>query len=233
MKPFRFKKFSIEHNQSAMKVGTDGLLLGAWAVLQNNGNSEIHDVGSGTGLIGLMLAQRFSRAKIVGFEIEEASAREGQRNFDNAPFANERKVVLGDWTKTRQTQNVADLIVSNPPFFASRHILEDPARQVARQEGSLLISDLISHAFERTTTSGSLAVVLPSDREDEANIIAQKTGWHLWRKMKVQRSANHPFKRVLIQWNKRPMEIEEKSLTLFEDKEWTAAYKQLTGEFHL
>ncbi len=233
MKPFRFKQFTVEHSESAMKVGTDGLLLGAWAVLPGNEKGEIHDVGSGTGLIGLMLAQRYPHASIVGFELEESSAREGQRNFDNAPFANGRKVVLGDWTKTRQAQNRADLIVSNPPFFASKHILEDTARQMARQEGSLFISDLIGHAFESTAITGSLALVLPTDREKEAKEAAKKTGWHIWRRMEVRRSSKHPYKRVLIQWTKVQIEIEEESLTLFENKEWTDAYRQLTGDFHL
>jgi len=231
--PFRFKKFSVEHEHSAMKVGTDGLLLGAWAIAPDQGELVIHDVGSGTGLIGLMLAQRYPMGSVFGFEWEESSAREGQKNFENAPFPNTLKTIVGDWIITGDKTELANLIVSNPPFFTSGHVLDDSARQMARQEGVLTLNKLITLSYKRTVNEGGLAIVIPTDREQEALDTAKEAGWFLSRRLLVRRSKNHEYKRVLLQWSKIETTSEEEKLTLYQDSQWTDQYKVLTSDFHL
>lgn len=216
-----------------MKVGTDGLLLGAWAMASEQGASLIHDVGSGTGLIGLMLAQRYSKSSVVGFEWDESSAREGQKNFENSSFPNAMKTVVGDWIKSGENTELADLIVSNPPFFNSGHVLNDSARQMARQEGILTLRKLITKAYKRTVATGGLAIVIPTDRQKEALDTAKKTGWYLSRRLIVRRSKNHDYKRVLLQWSKIEKALEEETLTLYHNSEWTDEYKVLTFDFHV
>jgi tRNA1Val (adenine37-N6)-methyltransferase len=226
---FRFKQFSIRHRDSAMKVGTDGVLLGAWVHIPEH-TAVIHDVGSGTGLIGLMLAQRVPDAQVIGFELDAASAREGQENMALSPFADRCSMIPGRWQDAGDIE-LADLIISNPPFYHIHAGMPDGARKQARQETELGPETLFKLAYERSTEKASMAIVWPSDRLEEALQWSSTCGWTLWRQtlVKGRKSTN----RVLLQWSKETRELEQNTMAIHEGNGHSPEHRELTKDFYL
>lgn len=166
---FRFKQFAVVNRRSAMKVGTDGVLLGAWAAGQTVSAEamprpqRILDVGCGTGVISLMMAQRFPQAEIYGIEIDPDSADEAQANFTSSPWADRLHLLRGDFLRF-PFDGKFDLIVSNPPFFTNGLHAPDAARMQARHESSLTLAALLCRCTALLTPTGFIALVLPADR---------------------------------------------------------------------
>lgn len=161
MNSFRFKNFEIRQDCCAMKVGTDGVLLGAWA----EGGSRILDIGSGTGLIALMMAQRFPEAVVDGIDIDEAACDEARENVLGSPFADRveiRHVRLQDY----QAQPY-DAIVSNPPFFVSSLKNPDERRSLARHSDSLPFADLFAGVRRLLKQDGVFSVIIPVEVEEK------------------------------------------------------------------
>lgn len=170
---FRFKRFSLSNHCSAMKVGTDGVLLGAWApVGDGSGPLTVVDAGAGTGLISLMIAQRAAGAKITAVEIDPEAAAEAAVNVAASPWAERVKVVCADIAAVASRFAGVDLIVSNPPFFNTATVSPRVARAAARHEGSLGISFLMEFAASALSPSGRLAIVAPADRTPDVELQA-------------------------------------------------------------
>lgn len=228
--PFRFKQFSILQEKSAMKVGTDGVLLGAWAKAENP--KQILDIGTGTGLIALMLAQRFPNSEITGIEPDKPSFEEAKRNAENSPFCDRLNVLKTDLQDFETKQNF-DLIVSNPPFFKHTH-KEDSPRNNARQQRNLTLRELISYSVELLSEKGILALILPFETLEEIKDIAKEYRLNPQRITKVKGNQNAEFKRVLIQFTKNKTEIETKELAIeISRNNYTREYIELTREFYL
>lgn len=171
---FRFKQFAVANRRSAMKVGTDGVLLGAWALKQQTPR-RILDVGTGTGLIALMMAQRFPDAEIYAVEIDEDSAEEAEENFVHSPWGDRLHLIHGDFlTDTispipngvtyAPAENLFDLIICNPPFFTNGVEAPDPSRQQARHEAALTLDTFLLRAYPLLSPAGTIAIILPADR---------------------------------------------------------------------
>ena len=162
---FQFKQFTIRQDLCAMKVGTDGVLLGAWA----HGGDSILDVGTGTGLIALMMAQRFSKAQVTAIDIDEGAFRQAIENVKNADFQ-DRVVVLHEQVQNHEGQY--DAVVSNPPFFIDSLNAPDAQRNTARHAETLTYAELMEAAWRLLKDNGELSVVVPFDyrqrMEDEA-----------------------------------------------------------------
>lgn len=210
---FRFKRFSVENRRSAMKVGTDGVLLGAWADVPGNLTEEyknlpnpvprILDIGAGTGLVSLMLAQRFPTASVTAIEIDSDSAKECAVNFRQSPWAGRLETVHDDFLAARLPA-AYNLIVSNPPFFNNGAKAPDSARHIARHEDSLPLDRLIAQASDLLESKlGSLALVLPVERCDEAVLAAEISRLYLWRKVMVTTVPGKAPRRVLLQFLNR------------------------------
>lgn len=210
---FRFKRFSVENRRSAMKVGTDGVLLGAWADVPGNLTEEyknlpnpvprILDIGAGTGLVSLMLAQRFPTASVTAIEIDSDSAKECAVNFRQSPWAGRLETVHDDFLAARLPA-AYNLIVSNPPFFNNGAKAPDSARHIARHEDSLPLDRLIARASNLLEPMrGSLALVLPTERCDEAVFAAEISRLYLWRKVMVTTVPGKAPRRVLLQFLNR------------------------------
>lgn len=230
---FQFKKFSIHHTESAMKVGTDAILLGAWAQLPHEDATLVCDVGSGTGIVGLMMAQREPQIQVVGYEVDRASAREGQKNMANSPWSNRCSIVHGLWQDT-WTGERADLIVSNPPYFEAYGRSGESSRKTARQEVQLTLKELLVLAYERTVEQGSLAVVVPAARRDELFAMAKTTQWHLWRMAEISGKTGDPPKRLLLHWSKQPRKTSVESFSIYSENGLRSdVFKGLTMEFYL
>lgn len=162
---FHFKQFSISDEISAMKIGTDGVMLGAWAI-QNAEPRNILDVGAGTGLIALMLAQRFPGAHITAIEINQDAAQEARDNILQSPWNDRIEVVNADFNSYRPEMPI-DTIVSNPPFFDEMILSPDAHRTAARHESSLTLDNLICRASDTLPPGGRMAFIAPARRSDD------------------------------------------------------------------
>lgn len=230
MKPFRFKQFEVYQDKTAMKVGTDGVLLGAWA--QANSPKNILDIGTGTGLIALMLAQRFSTSTIDALEINKSAALQATENFNLSTWQKRLTVInkpLQDYTTSKKY----DLIVSNPPYFDSVKKLKT-AREQARQTASLSFEELVEHASKLLSNSGELALVLPY--ESLANIlhISRENGLYCYRTCTIYGTQKSKPKRILLQFSKIKKTLEETKLVIeISRHNYTKEYTKLTQDFYL
>ncbi|MCM1449778.1 MAG: methyltransferase [Clostridiales bacterium] len=163
---FQFKQFNIDDNSTAMKIGTDGVLLGAWAFTDINPH-EILDIGTGSGLIALMMAQRYPHASITAIEIDPQATSQAIININNSPWKQSIKVVNTDFRNFTPSQQF-DALISNPPFFDQTIYSPSSARNTARHEDSLPLSTLMDKAYQLLTPGGKLAIILPHERIDEA-----------------------------------------------------------------
>ena len=233
---FRFKKFVIEQELCAMKVGTDGVLLGAWAT----GGSSVLDVGTGTGIIALMMAQRCPQARVTALDIDEGAARQALQNVAHSPFADRIEVLQKSVQEfdganetnrgngTNRSNGTYDAIVSNPPFFIDSLNAPDRQRNIARHAETLTYGQLMQAAWRLLADEGELSVVVPFDyrqrMEDEATFV----GFFPSRVCAVRTSARKPAKRFLLAFRKHPCPCERTEMTLGDE-----AYTLLTQEFYL
>ena len=229
---FKFKKFSIVQEKSAMKVGTDGVLLGSWVALE--GASRILDIGTGTGVIALMLAQR-SSASVTGIEIDEESASEAISNVGDSPFVEQVKVQhvsLQDF----DSKLPFDLLVCNPPFFTGGTLTDHNNTSIARHTIRLSHNDLLRSAQRLLTKEGRLAVVLPFMEGHQLINIAKSYGFYPLRITEVKPLEHKPIERLLIELSQDKLETPSLD-TLVIQKEgrnnYTEGYIELTKDFYL
>ncbi len=232
MRFFQFKQFQITDDRSAMKVGTDSVILGAWVQIDNV--KSILDIGCGSGLLSLILGQRISTANIVGVEIEVGASQDACFNCEQSPWNNRISVIHNDIRKVSLSHEF-DLIVSNPPFFTDSLLPNKEARAGARHDESLSLTELFESVIKHMTANGRFALVFPFDRERELLSLAEKKGLY---PMHILHTKNKPQAQI-----KRSFIIFSKSFTksiqidLLEirnaDAEYSSAYKKLTKDFYL
>jgi tRNA1Val (adenine37-N6)-methyltransferase len=231
---FAFRQFTIYHDKCAMKVGTDGVLLGAWVDPHTAGS--ILDVGTGTGLIAIMLAQR-SSALIHGVEIDESAFQQAKANARLCPW-NARLNFSHDSFQcfARQTQYHYDLIVSNPPFF--RNSLRPPAlgRQLARHDDRLSYECLFFYASSLLTKTGRFSLIIPFEETENINRLALFNRFHLHKQTIVQAYPEKPPIRCLFEFSKgqvhQPL-ITEMAIRKRTGDDYSTDYKMLTGAYYL
>lgn len=224
---FTFRQFSVRQDRCAMKVGTDGVLLGAWA----DGGSRILDIGAGTGLISLMMAQRFPGGLIDGVEADVEAADQAADNAKPFPQVAIHAVRLQDW----EPPEPYDCIVSNPPFFIDS--LKNPSRQrsLARHDVDLSFADIVSFAKRWLTETGQLSVILPADVVEQFSEIAYFSGFRMCRQSLVQTTECKPFKRQLLAFSKSmtcPLVRTEQCL-LQADGSRSDWYADITKDFYI
>lgn len=236
---FRFKQFYIDDSRCAMKVGTDGVLLGAWCPITNplttNPLTRVLDVGTGSGLIARMLMQRCPEAEVEAIDIDPAAVEQARENGVNAFCSS-----LQDWQiVNRQSSNrqLYDLIVSNPPYFQNSLKNPDKGRQTARHTDTLSYAELIHHSARLLTEHGRLALILPAEAEAEVRQLAAAANLFFTRLTRVYSKESKPARRVLMAFemsSSRDLEISVDSLTLEDEKGGrSAAYSELCKEFYL
>lgn len=227
---FQFKQFAVRQDQCAMKVGTDGVLLGAWA----RGGRRILDVGTGTGLIALMMAQRHAGSSVVALEIDPAACRQAEANVAASPFAGRvsvREVALQQFEAAERF----DSIVSNPPYFAEGLRSADARRSMARHADALPHDALCKSAYRLLADEGEMSVVLPVESVGPFSAAAVIAGFYLRKKHLIKTVAHKSPKRCLMAWVKhRPERLDEQTLTLLDaEGEMSEWYANLTGDFYL
>jgi tRNA1Val (adenine37-N6)-methyltransferase len=204
---FRFKQFAVWHDRCAMKVGTDGVLLGAWCGCE--GRKRILDVGTGTGLIALMTAQRNPEARIDAVEIDADAAGQAAVNFAESPWAKRLNVILADFgtfAAERDCGEGYDLIVSNPPYFERSLKAKGEQRTMARHTDSLPLERLIAGASRLLTADGVLALVYPIDADARIRALAAEAGLRPKRRVEVRGTPEAAPKRVLAEFRRATSE---------------------------
>ena len=245
---FRFKQFTVWHDRCAMKVGTDGVLLGTWAeaiAYKEDASAaspavphivrRILDIGTGSGLIALMLAQRFPNAIIDGIDIDPSAVLQAKDNFSASPFSTRLHAYsspLQEW----QPQEKYDMIVSNPPYFSNSLLCPDGMRTKARHAESLSFAELSAHSNRLLTQAGTLSLVLPADAEKA--ILAEARLQHLYcvRLCRVHTTANKPAKRILVTFSHQTpaTTLTPETLCLSTPNHpRSPAYSALTQDFYL
>ncbi len=231
---FTFKQFFVAHDRCAMKVGTDGVLLGAWAPIA--GVRRILDIGSGSGLIALMLAQRTPDAVTIdAVELEGSAAAQAQENVQASPWAGRIRVHHQDivsWSE--QSEKRYSLIVSNPPFFTPGTASGSPERDTARSTSTLDHPTLLRCAAQLLEEDGLFCVVLPAEAGEALITLARAEGWHLRYRYDVAPYAQRPPNRLVLGLSPAAGEtVQERLAIRDEDKSYSADWLSLVKEFYL
>lgn len=229
---FRFKKFSVSQELCAMKVGTDGVLLGCWA--DAAGCSSILDAGCGTGLIALIMEQRFDDCKIEAIDSDAFAYEQTLINIsDNASRIQAFHAALQEWAVW--TDKRYDMIICNPPFFLKGFPVPDAKRSRARAAENLTQQELLRFAMEILSGSGKLAVIYPVNEAKIFIGLCRDAGMHCKRMTTVFAKEDQPAKRILMEFTKYVCDTIEDKLVIEHDGQhaYTEAYKKLTGDFYL
>jgi len=227
---FHFKEFTIEQDRCSMKVGTDGVLLGSWTKAPDPKN--ILDIGSGTGLIALMLSQRYPKAKVLGIELDKSATDQAIENVSKSPFSKNIEIINGDFTKFNSDVKF-DLIVSNPPFFNSGTPSENIGRSIARHSITLGYEDLIIGAKKLIDTHGIISLIAPSERHQSLTDLINKNDLFVIRECTVYPNKSKESKRTLLEISK--VKENKKTETLILEKvrhEYTDDAKTLFKDFY-
>ena len=255
---FRFKHFCIRHDRCAMKVGTDGVLLGAWGCVEGK---RILDIGTGTGLIALMAAQRNPEAEVLGIDIDEAAVLQAKENIADSPFRERVGCVLLDVMALRPTKQF-DAILCNPPFFTEDTMPDDKQRALARNSKNLPFAQLIKKVASLLSEKGRFSVVIPNSHMQEFIGLCLANNLYLERRCIVRTKSNKPPRRALLtftrdngQWTtdnglppapeakaeerttdnglQNAYNIQEEIILTNDDGSRSEAYKSLTKDFYL
>ncbi len=232
---FKFKQFSINQDKTAMKVGTDGVLLGAWTPTNHNPFS-ILDIGTGTGLIALMLAQRTAAEQIDALEIDEDAYEQAVDNFENAPWSDRLFCFHAGLDEfIEEPEDEYDLIVSNPPFYAEDYKTENEQRDLARFQEAMPFEELVEAADLLLSENGILAVIIPY--KEESRFIALSEDFELF-PIKITRVKGTPtseIKRSLLAFSRHEIaDILTDELVIETDRHlYTTEYISLTKDFYL
>ena len=232
---FRFQQFTIRQDRCLMKVGTDGVLLGAWTPVA--GARTILDVGTGTGLIALMLAQRAAGALIHAVELDAESARQAAENVAASPWADRVAVFQGDFQSFAQNALLPyDLIVSNPPFFHGDLKSPKAGRNRVRHTDTLPYGDLLCGVERLLAPGGRLCVILPEGEGRDFQQIATSFGLFVTRIQEVFGRPGKPVERVLMQLERESKPLQRASVLFVQDDTSgvrSVAYQEMTSDFYL
>lgn len=231
---FAFKQFVIRQDKCAMKVGTDAVLLGAWVI--PNGSLNILDIGTGTGVIALMLAQK-SKAKIHAIDIDQSAFEQAKINFEESIFKDNlsaEHTSLQEFSKASGKKY--DLVVTNPPYFVDSLKNSDSNRSNARHADILPYIELIQGVKAVMSEKGKFCLILPKNEAIKFRELAEDRGLHLSKLLRVRTTLDKgEEKRQLMQFEIRPTEFSESSLVIEKDERhsYTDEYKNLTKDFYV
>jgi tRNA1Val (adenine37-N6)-methyltransferase len=231
---FSFKQFTLWHDKCAMKVGTDGVLLGAWTNVK--GHESVLDIGAGTGLVALMLAQR-TRGNVTAVEIDGDAAQQASENCMKSPWNKQMEVhhlSIQEYAKTATFK--FDLIVSNPPYFSNKLKAPDAIRAIARHSDQLSLETIIEVSSSFLTENGRLSVILPLElRADFIKLIKGNNYWIIRESNVKSFPQKSPF-RVMFEVSKQSVQVIEKNEIIIRESSkgtYTDAFKELTKDYYL
>ncbi len=232
--PFQFKQFKVFQDKTAMKIGTDGVLLGAWATI-NDTVDKILDIGSGTGLIGLMMAQRSNAEMIDAVELNENAYIQSVKNFENSPWADRLfcyHTSIQEFAK--EIDEKYDIVISNPPFFDSTHKETTRDRAMARHTETLSYKDLLQSVSLLLEKKGLFATILPYEEEEPFLNLAKSHHLYPRRITRVKGNKNSKIKRSLLElvFEKQTPKTNELTIEITRHQ-YTPEYIELVRDFYL
>lgn len=236
MSEFRFKRFCIDNTASALKVGTDSVLLGSLMSITGE-ERRLLDIGTGTGVVAIMAAQRLADAgaaypEITAIEIDAPSAEEAERNFKGCPWSHmlsARHCALQDWRSDAQY----DLIFSNPPYFDESLRNPDPRESRARHTESLSYREVLAFASEKLAPQGRVAMILPAESETAVRRCAAGFDLNTSRVVRIRTSSKKPARRIVVEFTRTRSTPELQELTIQDGTAFTEEYRRIAGAFLL
>jgi tRNA1Val (adenine37-N6)-methyltransferase len=236
-KPFKFKEFTIQQDKTAMKVGTDGVLLGAWCSVADYPDT-ILDIGAGTGVISLMIAQRSDAMTIDAVEVDENAYEQTVSNFEESDWGDRLYCYNATFAEfadeIAEEEETYDLIVSNPPFYTDDFETEDTARNKARFTSSLSFEELIIGVAKILSENGKFCVVIPFKEEENFINLARGNQLFLNRICRVKGNETSEVKRCLLEFSFNETELQEENLIIeIARHQYTEDYINLTKDFYL
>lgn len=234
-KPFHFKEFTVQQNHAAMKIGTDAVLLGAWAKVSSE-TYRILDIGSGTGVIALQLAQRCIAEQIDGIELDADAFEECVHNFEESPWSDRLFCYHASFQEfTEEIDDTYDLIVSNPPYFATQQKLDlNESREKARFQNQLNFADLLKGVEKFLTSDGNFAIIIPAQAESEFLELAETYRLFPTEILHVKGREETKIKRSLINLRFTKSQPEVKELVIEKSRHhYTEDYINLVKDFYL
>jgi tRNA1Val (adenine37-N6)-methyltransferase len=243
LKPFKFKQFTVEQDRCAMKIGTDGVLLGAWVSIKNNPFS-ILDIGAGTGIIALQLAQRSNAEMVDAIEIDENAYEQCVDNFENSPWGDRLFCYHASLEEfVEEIEEKYDIIISNPPFYSPPLPSASPpkeekiistSRELARFNDALPFDELIESVSQLLSDEGIFAVIIP--RKEEENFIRMASGVNLFpnRICRVRGTETSEEKRSMLEFSFEKISPKIENLTIETSRHiYTEEYQNLVQDFYL
>ena len=232
---FTFKQFAVEQDRCAMKIGTDGVLLGAWAPTTNNPFSVL-DIGTGTGIIALMLAQRTNAEQIDALEIDEAAYEQAVDNFENSPWSDRLFCFHAGLDEfIEEPEDEYDLIISNPPFYSEDFKSDNEQRDLARFQDAMPFEDLIEAADLLLSENGIFVVIIPFKEEEKFLALATEFELYPFKITHVKGTPTIEIKRSLLAFSRNEttdLSVDELIIEI-ERHVYTPEYIALTKEFYL
>lgn len=230
---FRFKQFAVTNERSAMKVNTDGVLLGASVGLSGS-ERRIMDAGTGTGTVALMLAQKCAskglHPSIEAYDIDAVSVEEASANFAASPWS---EMLSAQSVSFDESEGEYDLIVSNPPYFDNSLLNPDQRRMLSRHSGSLSCESLALFASQRLSPSGKLWMIFPEDKSDAVQRYARGAGLFPESILLIRTTQRKKPSRVIISFSRQRRESSIRTLTISENGAYTEEYRTLVKDFYL
>lgn len=233
-KPFKFKQFTVKQDCCAMKIGTDGVLLGAWTSVKHNPFS-ILDVGAGTGVLSLMLAQRSNAQQIEAIEIDDDAYEQCAENFENSPWNDRLFCYHASLLEfVEEVEDAFDLIICNPPFYSEDYKTENKSRDLARFNDAMPFKHIIYAVAHLLAEDGLFSIVIPKKEEDDFVALANTIGLFPQRILHVRGNPDADVKRSLIEFSYTEKEVEILELIIETDRHnYTEDYVNLTKDFYL
>ncbi len=233
-KPFRFKEFTIRQDRTAMKVGTDGVLLGAWTSIERNPFS-ILDIGTGTGLIALQLAQRSNAEVIDALEIDDDAYEQAVDNFENSPWSDRLFCYHAGLDEfVAEIEDKYDLIVSNPPFYTENYKTDNTQRDTARFTDALPFEELLAGVAHLLEPTGTFHTIIPFKEYDHFVHLAEAHYLFPYETCHVKGNPTAAFKRSLLSFSFEKRDNHVAELTIETARhQFTDAYISLTKDFYL
>lgn len=229
--PFKFKKFYISHEKCAMKVGVDGVLIGAWTNVLDP--KEILDIGTGSGLISLMMQQKYPNASITSIEPNKIAFEEAKLNFNNYVSDNKPEIIFSE-LKDFHSLKQFDLIISNPPFFEEIVSSGDLNRDQARQAKFLPLKEFIHTSSNILSEKGFFNFIYPTQQTEQILEIAKKSNLYLANRTLVFPAKGKNSKRTLFSFTKTEKESYSEELIIKNNNgDFTKEYKELTKDFYI
>ena len=229
---FSFKKFTIAQDNCAMKVGTDAVLIGAW--IRPSTSQRILDIGTGTGIIALMLAQK-TNGQIDAIEIDTSAVLQANENVASSPWKHQIRILNISFQDFHLNTNLRfDLIVTNPPYFLNSTKTPSVSRNFARHTDSLSFNELLDGVYKLLTDLGRFYIILPASESKLFCELSQKIGLFLTEVLFVKPRIDKPVFRHLMCFKKNPEILNEKTIVIEEARHvYTSDYKQLTKDYYL